>query len=264
MKYAEFVARTGEVNKPSGGLQTILRALSKVNLTEKSKVLDIGCNTGFTSFSIGLHSEASVVGIDTSQEAIDHATMRKSESAEFDKVEFQLASGIDIPFVDNSFDVVWISNTASFVSDKEKFFSESFRVAKPGGFLVFVPIYYLMSPPKRLVNEISQIIGTTIDVTTRGGWLDLISRNCRSVEWKSEMVWESVGTYDDVEEAIGPFVEKLASTSKSPFDRSYARRIYNLFNSNLRLCGFSLMLITKTKTYDQPELFTTSFLESDV
>ena len=45
----------------------------------------------------------------------------------------QKADVTDMPFEDETFDVVWTQHAAQSIPDKEKFFAEFFRVLKPGG-----------------------------------------------------------------------------------------------------------------------------------
>ena len=53
------------------------------------------------------------------------------------------ANGEDLPFSDNSFDLVYSTNVIEHVTDPKKVISESIRVLKPGGYLQFViPNYF--------------------------------------------------------------------------------------------------------------------------
>jgi tocopherol O-methyltransferase len=51
---------------------------------------------------------------------------------------FQVADAMDMPFEDNSFDLVWSLESGEHMPDKEKFVQELFRVATPGGRIIIV------------------------------------------------------------------------------------------------------------------------------
>jgi len=50
-----------------------------------------------------------------------------------DKVRFQCGSALDLPFEDDSYDLVWMQNTSMNIPDKEKLYSEVRRVLRPKG-----------------------------------------------------------------------------------------------------------------------------------
>ena len=54
-----------------------------------------------------------------------------------DQLSFQVADALEMPFPDESFDLVWSLESGEHMPDKEKFVSELTRVLRPGGlFLV--------------------------------------------------------------------------------------------------------------------------------
>ena len=46
-------------------------------------------------------------------------------------------SALDLPFPDDSFDVVWMQNVGMNIADKRKLYGEIYRVLKPGGRYAF-------------------------------------------------------------------------------------------------------------------------------
>jgi tocopherol O-methyltransferase len=48
-------------------------------------------------------------------------------------VKFQVADALDMPFADDTFDLVWSMESGEHMPDKEKFLQECYRVLKPGG-----------------------------------------------------------------------------------------------------------------------------------
>jgi ubiquinone/menaquinone biosynthesis C-methylase UbiE len=94
--------------------------------------LDVGCGTGIFTELIGdTCAPASVMGIDPSEAQIARARMQVARA----RTEFRLADAQELPFPDNSFDVVVSALVMNFVPDKARAMSEMRRVARPGGLI---------------------------------------------------------------------------------------------------------------------------------
>jgi len=151
MNYSEFVGLIDERNRPSGGIKSIHTVAINSQLDSSKKVLEIGSNTGFTSVNLSLLTGCEVVGIDANAPSIAKAEKYVAEHGSEGKVSFLSADACNLPFEDSSFDMIWCSNVTSFISDKEKAVSEYMRVLKPGGTLVFIPIYYIENPSQEIL-----------------------------------------------------------------------------------------------------------------
>ena len=53
------------------------------------------------------------------------------------KIEYKYGTVTELPYEDNTFDVVWGEDAWCYVDDKEKVIAEAMRVLKPGGTLAF-------------------------------------------------------------------------------------------------------------------------------
>lgn len=104
-------------------------------------VLDVGCGGGVdlycSSKMVGL--EGKVFGIDLTPEMIERAR-RNLALAGVTNANVQVGSSEKIPFADNTFDVVTSKGVLNLSPEKEKTFSEIFRVLKPGGRLQFADL----------------------------------------------------------------------------------------------------------------------------
>jgi SAM-dependent methyltransferase len=58
-----------------------------------------------------------------------------------DAVQFFVGSGLDMPFDDEGFDVVWTQNASMNIPDKARLVAEQRRVLRRGGRLVFQEIF---------------------------------------------------------------------------------------------------------------------------
>jgi len=94
-------------------------------------VLDLGCGTGaVTRYAAGhANPDARIVGLDPTPWMLEAA---RSNPNNANNIEWVEGCGEDMPFEDNSFDVVLCHQGWQYVTDIESTFREIKRVAKPG------------------------------------------------------------------------------------------------------------------------------------
>lgn len=92
-------------------------------------VLDAACGEGYGSYLMKTWGALRVEGVDISGEAIDHA--RAAFHAE--GLRYTKCDVLNLPFEDNSFDLVVSFETMEHVDDAEQFLHEIKRVLKPDG-----------------------------------------------------------------------------------------------------------------------------------
>ncbi len=63
--------------------------------------------------------------VDTAVRLTEHCGLRS-------KISFRQGDVADLPFGDESFDIVWRQNVTMNVEDKPRLFAEAFRVLRPG------------------------------------------------------------------------------------------------------------------------------------
>ena len=110
-------------------------SLGKINKGEQ--VLDIGCGAGVDTIlaAIIVGPKGSVSGVDIVSEMIARAESNLRMMA-LDNVKFQKVSGENLPFSDDTFDVVISNGVINLIPDKEAALSEIIRVLKPAGRLM--------------------------------------------------------------------------------------------------------------------------------
>ncbi len=91
-------------------------------------VLDVGCNTGYGTVRF-VPVAVRVVGVDVSPGAIEAANQRAWDG----RPEFVLTSGFELPFQDDSFDLVTSFQVLEHVSDPLAYLREIARVTRPSG-----------------------------------------------------------------------------------------------------------------------------------
>src|SRR5690606_23099308 len=129
-------------------------------LTKDSHVLEIGSNTGFTSLEIAHLVNCKVDGIDVSESCVLESKERlKQDTAKIQKlVNFSIGSAYDVPFKNETFDLVVTGGATSFMDEKSKAISEYIRVTKPWGFISATQLFYAKEPPRKIINDVSTAI----------------------------------------------------------------------------------------------------------
>ena len=95
-------------------------------------VLEIGSGRGGgASFISRYHHPKSITGLDFSKSAIKLSTSLHSD---IDNLNFILGDAENLPFENNSFDVIINIESSHCYGDMEKFLSEVSRIIKPGGY----------------------------------------------------------------------------------------------------------------------------------
>jgi len=120
-----------------------------------SVVLDIGCGAGVDLIvaSSFVGPSGSVFGIDLTEEMI--ATAKENvNSLGISNIEIKHVDSEEIPFDDNTFDVVISNGVINLSPEKLKLFEEINRVLKPGGKLQFADIVTEGELPSQLTGSL--------------------------------------------------------------------------------------------------------------
>ncbi|MDY7021295.1 MAG: class I SAM-dependent methyltransferase [Cyanobacteriota bacterium] len=110
------------------------------------KGLDIGCGEGYNTRKLACLG-GKIVGIDISSTFIQAAIAQ--ENSEPLGIDYQVASALELPFEDESFDFATAFMSLMDVSDYQVALREAFRVLKPGGFLQFSITHPCFDTPHR-------------------------------------------------------------------------------------------------------------------
>ena len=108
---------------------------SRVARRKPSRVLEIAAGTGVVTrqLATALPPDAAIVASDLNQPMLDHAAAVGTARP----VEWRQADAMQLPFADESFDVVVCQFGVMFFPDKARAFAEARRVLRPGGVFVF-------------------------------------------------------------------------------------------------------------------------------
>ena len=118
-------------------------------VAEESRVLDVGCGTGYFTRLLagepakeGGKQRLSVIGIDRELPFIEYAVKRNEKEGL--PVSYVQGNALELPFAEESFDIVASHTFLTVIPQPEKALSEMLRVLRPGGILASVtPMSFL-------------------------------------------------------------------------------------------------------------------------
>jgi SAM-dependent methyltransferase len=143
---------TGERFIPDCGLESeivlehLQRYLAAQDIVADKKILDVASGAGYGT-AILAGKSAYVCGLDIDREAVEFARGKYKAA----NLRYLQGSIVDLPFADESFDVVVSFETIEHVGEDlhGKFMDEVARVLKPDGFLI------ISTPDKHIYSELT-------------------------------------------------------------------------------------------------------------
>lgn len=136
---ADLVGRRAQAEKILAVVEDFLRQAEAIGLSGDAvwrNCLDIGCSTGIISQRLAGRFPLTV-GIDVDQQALTHPIARANWVHPVARVYPALASGVQLPFRNDTFDVVVCNQVYQYVPNVAGLLAEIHRVVRPGGFCFF-------------------------------------------------------------------------------------------------------------------------------
>ena len=172
----EFQGYIGAMTSPTfGGWKGTDRLIELLNIKDmkKPKILEVGCATGYITRYIAQKFDCEITGVDLSKVLLDIAR-EESDKLDIENTKFECANVEDLPFPDDTFDIVYGEAITALVPDPLKVLSEYKRVLKPGGRVSTVDLFMKESLSSEFVEEtnkiMSNVIGTEVKIRDFKGW----------------------------------------------------------------------------------------------
>ncbi|MFP6901329.1 MAG: bifunctional demethylmenaquinone methyltransferase/2-methoxy-6-polyprenyl-1,4-benzoquinol methylase UbiE [Opitutales bacterium] len=114
------------------------RLVRMATASQSTRVLDLATGSGDVAFALraGLPAETAIIGLDFCQPMLDQAIRKAMSRGSPSNLEFLRGDCLDLPFDEESFDVVTIAFGLRNLEDRARGLSEMLRVLRPNGRLL--------------------------------------------------------------------------------------------------------------------------------
>lgn len=202
-----------------GGIVETRNLVGKIpDFNAEKRVLDVGSGLGGPARTLAAEFGCNVTGLDLTLEYCQTAVKLTELVGLSDKITFKHGSALEIPFDDNSFDVVWTQFTGMNIEDKEKFYSECHRVLRNGGYFAFHEVF----------------AGEKDDLVCPVFWADDDSVNFLESNESIQTILANLGfkqvVYDDLTQYSYEWFEKMIAKRVEQSDKSQTQPLgFNVF-----------------------------------
>lgn len=204
---------THKLNRRQAQINLIEELLNFAQVKTASNILDVGCGIGGSTLYLAEKFDAIATGITLSPVQAARANERAKNAFLEGNVSFQVADALNLPFADNSFDLVWSLESGEHMADKTRFLEECYRVLKPGGVFIFATWCHrpthslagnLTADEKRHLEEIYRVYYLPYVISLRE--YEAIASNCG---FKNIIA-------DDWSTAVAPFWDIVIESALDP------------------------------------------------
>lgn len=135
--------------------KTVARMASKLkNVSKESKIIDIGAGYGGSARYLAEKFGCHVVALNISEVENERDRQKNKEQGLDHLIDVVDGSFEELPYDENTFDVVWSQDAILHSGNRRKVLEEVDRVLKPGGEFVFTDPMMVDGTPKEVLQPI--------------------------------------------------------------------------------------------------------------
>lgn len=144
-----------------GGFALTKRTAELAELKDGMKILDVSSGRGTQSIYYAKEYNVNVIGMDINMDMLNTATENAKIEGVSEKVKFEQGDSQNLPFENDTFDVVINECAVGIPDDSQKVLDEMLRVVKKGGKVLMHESIWKQKIIENEKNEISERYGTT-------------------------------------------------------------------------------------------------------
>ncbi len=119
------------------GIAATKELAEKVNIKENQIIIDVGCGLAGPARYFAKKFQCNVVGVDITPAFIEIGIEFNKRTNMDDKVSLTVSDGNTLPFDDNKFDAAISQHVTMNIENRERFFTEIYRILKNDTFFAF-------------------------------------------------------------------------------------------------------------------------------
>lgn len=183
--------------------------IEKLKIGPGSHVLDVGCGVGGPGVRIARLTGARVTGISVSREQIEVANSFAESERLAERVVFQYADAMEMPFPAQSFDAAVALESIAHMPDRGQVLSQICRSLRPGGRLVLTDFFERAPVPAAKQPVVERFLSNIMATVARaedypplfrraGMWFDEIldiseQTMAKTIAWRQSIFKDVVG-----------------------------------------------------------------------
>ncbi|MCG8408006.1 MAG: class I SAM-dependent methyltransferase [Phycisphaerales bacterium] len=121
-------------------------------LPKQSSVLDVGCGPGMQTVALAKIVDGRITAVDVNQGYLEELKARAEAANVADRIEIRTADMNNLPFADQSFDLIWAEGSAYIMGFRTALASWN-RLLKPGGYIAVSELVWLQPDPPKEAAE---------------------------------------------------------------------------------------------------------------
>lgn len=239
-----FLASLGKTRLRPGGKEATDRIIEACQITQDTKVLEVAPNMGTTAIHLAETFGCHVTGVDIHAESVERAKENIRAQNLTNLIDMQQGNALDLPFEDDTFDVVINEAMLTMLSNvqKEQALAEYHRVLKPGGTLATHDLMLKQDPSdpeiEKRLKELRKLLVVNAQPLTELGWKNLFE-NCSFNKLNSHTGKMTLLTLKGliVDEGWDKLIEILNNAKKDQETQNYLFELIDRFDSHDDLYG---------------------------